>query len=142
MEGQVSTRIQATLARRIGNDAGAGRAAACVAVLCEDIGAALTPIVGVRGVAALYRRSLFLTSHEYPVLLDLQVNAQSAMDLSTLTARLTTLSETEATQVGAALLLSFHELLGSLVGASLTERLLRSLWDRPLSDPPTLEPTP
>ena len=56
-------------------------------------------------------------------------------------ATLASLGEAEAATVGAALLQSFHELLGSLVGPSLTERLLRSLWDRPLSDPPASDTT-
>lgn len=101
---------------------------------------ALTPIVGPRGVAALYKRSLFLTSHEHPVLLGLHLDVQHDTGLSALTATLMPLSETEAAQVGAALLLSFYELLASLIGPSLTERVLRSLWDRPLSDPPAMEP--
>ena len=109
--------------------------------MCKDIGIALTPIVGPRGVAALYKRSLFLTSHQYPVLSGLHEGIQTTMDLSRLTTTLASLSEAEANTVGAALLQSFYELLSSLVGLSLTERLLSSLWDRPLSDPPALEPT-
>ena len=139
MEGQTSQRIAVILANRIRSRSGG--AASCVASLCEDIGVALTPIVGPRGVAALYKRSLFLTSHQHPVLSGLHEGIQSTMDLSRLTTTLATLSEAEATTVGAALLQSFYELLSSLVGLSLTERLLSSLWDRPLSDPPALEPT-
>jgi hypothetical protein len=129
------------MAHRTRNEAGAGSAARCVASLCEDIGVALTPIVGPRGVAALYKRSLFLTSHQHPALSGLHEGIQSTMDLSRLTATLISLSEAEAEKVGAALLQSFYELLGSLMGLSLTERLLSSLWDHPLSDPPALEPT-
>lgn len=141
MEGLTSHRIAAILAHRTRNDIGAGSASRCVASLCEDIGVALTPIVGLRGVAALYMRSLFLTSHAHPVLSGLHEGVQSTMDLSPLTAALASLGETEASTVGAALLQSFYELLGSLVGLSLTERLLSSLWDHPLSDIPALEPT-
>lgn len=129
------------LAHRMRDDASAGSASRSVASLCDDISAALTPIVGPRGVAALYRRSLFLTSHEHPVLSGLHEDGETIMDLSRLSATLASLSDTEAATVGAALLQSFHELLGSLVGPSLTERLLRSLWDRPLSDPPASDTT-
>lgn len=141
MEGQTAHRIAAVLANRIRSQAGADSAAKCVASLCEDIGIALTPIVGPRGVAALYKRSLFLTSHEHPVLSGLHEGLHTTMDVSRLTTTLTALSEAEANTVGTALLQSFYELLSSLVGLSLTERLLSSLWDRPLSDPPALEPT-
>lgn len=139
MEGQTSQRIAVILANRIRSRAGS--AASCVASLCEDIGVALTPIVGPRGVAALYKRSLFLTSQQHPVLSGLHEGIQSTMDLSRLTTTLAALSEAEANTVGAALLQSFYELLSSLVGLSLTDRLLGSLWDHPLSDPPALEPT-
>jgi len=114
--------------------------AASVAMLCEEIGQALAPIVGQGGVAALYKRSLFLTAREHAVLFGLHADVQGVMNVSALTSQLTSLSQPDAARVGAALLLSFHELLGSLVGSSLTERLLRSLWARPLSDPPASEP--
>jgi hypothetical protein len=141
VEGQTAQRIAAVLADRIRSQAGAESAARCVASMCKDFGTALTPIVGPRGVAALYKRSLFLTSHQHPVLSGLHEGIQTTMDLSRLTTTLASLSEAEANTVGAALLQSFYELLSSLVGLSLTERLLSSLWDRPLSDPPALEPT-
>jgi hypothetical protein len=141
VEGQPSKRILDALKHRANDHPGAGSTAACVTALCEEICAALTPIVGPRGVAALYKRSLFLTSHEHPVLLGLHANVQQDdTDFSALTATLMPLSETEAAEVGAALFSSFYELLASLIGPSLTERILRSLWDRPLSDPPAMEP--
>ena len=110
--------------------------------MCEDISAALTPIIGSRGVAALYKRSLYLTAQDHPTLLGLQEQVQAEIDPSPLMTALTPLSDTEATRIGGALLIAFYELISSLIGPSLTERLLRSLWDRPLSDPPASEPTP
>lgn len=110
--------------------------------ICEEIGAALTPIIGPRGVAALYKRSLYLTAQTHPALLGLQEKVQAAMDPSPLMAALAPLGDAEATRIGGALLIAFYELISSLVGPSLTERLLRSLWDRPLSDPPASEPIP
>ncbi len=141
MESQTSSRILATLAIRTRNGIGEGRIASCVVALCAEIGAALTPIIGPRGVAALYKRSVFLSAQAHPALLGLQEKVNAEMDLSPLMAALATLDEAEATLVGGALLIAFYELISSLVGPSLTERLLRSLWDRPLSDPPALEPT-
>lgn len=142
MESQTSSRILATLAARTRHQTGEGGIASCVVALCAEIGAALTPIIGPRGVSALYKRSLFLTAQAHPALLGLQENVQAEMDLSPLMTALTPLSDAEATLVGGALLIAFYELISSLVGPSLTERLLRSLWDRPLSDPPASEPTP
>ncbi len=130
------------MAARTRNGNGEGGIASCVVALCAEIGAALTPIIGPRGVAALYKRSLFLAGQSHPELLGLQEKVQSEMDLSPLMTALEPLNDAEATLVGGALLIAFYELIGSLVGSSLTERLLRSLWDRPLSDPPASEPTP
>jgi hypothetical protein len=140
MESQTSSRMLATLAIRTRNEIGEGRIAPCVVAMCAEIGAALTPIIGARGVAALYKRSLFLTGEAHPALRGLHENVQGEMDLSPLQAILSPLSAAEATIVGGALLIAFYELIGSLIGPSLTERLLRSLWDRPLSDPPAPEP--
>ena len=140
LECQTSSRILAALAVRTRNGTGKGRIAPCVVALCAEIGAALTPIIGPRGVAALYKRSLFTTAQAHPALLGLQENVQAEMDLSPLATALAPLSDAEATLVGGALLIAFYELIASLIGPSLTERLLRSLWDRPLSDPPASEP--
>ena len=129
------------MALRARSGIGEGGIAPCVAAICAEIGAALTPIIGPRGVAALYKRSLFLTAQAHPALSGLQEKVNAEMDLSPLMAALAPLSEAEATLVGGALLIAFYELISSLVGPSLTERLLRSLWDRPLSDPPASEPT-
>ncbi len=141
MESQTSSWILATLAVRTRSGTGEGGIASCVVALCAEIGVALAPIIGQRGVAALYKRSLFLASREHPALLDLHEKVQAQMDLAPLMAALTPLSDAEAGAVGGALLISFYELIGSLVGTSLTERLLRALWDRPSSDSPLLEPT-
>lgn len=141
MEDQTPQRIAAILADRIRNDVGAEGVARCVVSLCMDISAALTPIVGPRGVAVLYKRSLFLTSRAHPALSGMHEDVQSTMNLSPLAAALACLSEAEANAVGAALLESFYELLGTLVGISLTERLFSALWGNPLNDQPALETT-
>jgi hypothetical protein len=142
LQSPISSRTQALLAVRVGAGGGEHATAVAVVALCGEINTALAPVVGPHGVAALYRRSLFLTAQAHPGLAGLHESVETAMDVSALQARLDTLSSEQAGIVGAALLQTFQELLESLVGRSLTERLLSSLWDRPLSDPPALEPTP
>ena len=44
-------------------------------------------------------------------------------------------SSADAASAGGGLLDTFHELLTSMVGSSLTERLLRSVWDSLRSGP-------
>jgi hypothetical protein len=121
--------ISVTLARLAGKDMGAARIATGAASVWRAIDGALAPIIGRAGVAALYKRSLYLTRNDHPCLA-VVYDAISAGD--EYTALQTALSQqTDAAAVAAvrALLQAFHELLTHLIGESLTERLLRSAWD-------------
>jgi len=89
--------------------------------------AALAPIVGQRGVAALYGRSLTLASTSHPWLAAAQGGMQTAVDLPALSAVLASQAAAEAAAGGHTLAKTFDELLTSLIGASLTGRLLGSL---------------
>ncbi len=130
------------MAVRVGPGSEPKDAVRAVLTLCGEIERALAPVVGPHGVAALYRRSLFLTAQAHAELADLHQSVDTLMDLTDLRVRLESLPPGQAQILGVALLQTFQDLLESLVGSSLTERLLRSLWDRPLSDPPAPEPTP
>jgi hypothetical protein len=99
----------------------------------RDLDAALSPIIGQRGVAALFKRSLFLTdpahipatSHE----------DEDAFDnFTALRATLEHQSSANAIATNDALLQKFVDLLTNLIGESLTERLLHSARDNPSSD--------
>lgn len=136
------SRTKALLAVRVGPGSKPKAVARAVVAICSEIDAALAPVVGPHGVAALYRRSLYLTAQSHSELAGLHEAVETLMDVADLRVRLETLSSEQAATVGVALLETFQALLESLVGSSLTERLLSSLWDRPLSDPPALEPTP
>lgn len=140
MERPTSSRTQALLAARVGSSGLPGATANAVAQVCSEIDRALAPVVGPHGVAALYKRSLYLTAQAHPRLAGLHESVDSLMDVSALRTRLGSLPVEQASTVGAALLDTFQDLLESLVGSSLTERLLSSLWARPLSAPPALEP--
>ena len=119
----------ALLAERAGNDADAARIADTAVGLWHEIDEALHPIIGRRGVAALYHRSLNLTVAAYPWLASSRPGAQAAgIDPTTLKAALAAQPAAQSLAGGAALFQSFHALLASLVGASLTDRLLRSVW--------------
>jgi len=122
------TPLPAPLSYRIGEDARAAEIADAVVAIWQDIDAALAPIIGRRGVAALCRRSLFLTASLQPALASAQEGALSAAPLAELRALLAQQSDADAAAHGSAFLHTFQELLASLVGPSLTERLLRSAW--------------
>ena len=128
--------LAAPLAHRVGQEADAEQIAGAIAAIWLEIGVALTPILGTRGVAALYKRSLHLTGAAHPWLAGLHEGVQSILDPAPLRSALARRSAAEAAAGASALLHIFHALLIGLVGPSLTERLLRSVWTQPTSGPP------
>lgn len=108
----------------------------------QQIDATLSPILGQRGVTALYQRSLHLASAPHPWLAGTQQDLQAAMDLDALKMAIAQRSPADAAAAGGHLLQTFHGLLASLVGPSLTERLLRPVWTHPSSAAPTQDASP
>jgi hypothetical protein len=99
-------------------------AAAAVAVW-RDVDTALRPVIGQRGVVALFNRSVQLTAAAHPWLGTLSQDPQAEFQFSAVADLFSQQEEPAAVAGGDALLLAFHQLLSSLIGASLTERLLR-----------------
>jgi hypothetical protein len=97
------------------------------------IDAALKPIVGSRAVAMLLKRSLFLTGSAHPWLAEGANELPEVMDLDALRRLLAGRTSVDVAAAGGLLLKTFEALLASLVGSSLTERLLRSVWANLLS---------
>jgi hypothetical protein len=124
LNNQQSRRWPAPLGDRVTDGADAEQVADAIVAIWLDIDQALHPIIGQRGVAALYNRTLHLTAVAYPWLAIDQPAVPAVMDPSGLRAALVQ----QAAAGGNALFQTFHELLASLVGASLTDRLLRSVW--------------
>jgi hypothetical protein len=130
------------LAHRVPADANAAQIAEAVVATCQEIDAALAPIIGQRGVAALYRRSLHLASALHPWLAATPEGFDAALGLGPLKTAFAQQSSADAVAASSALFRTFHELLGSLVGPSLTERLLRAVWTHPISAPPAQDMSP
>jgi len=122
------SRWPAPLAGRVTDGADAEQVAGAVGDIWLEIEQALHPIVGHRGVAALYNRSLHLTAVAYPWLAIDRPAVPAAVDPSGLRSVLAQQAAAEAAAGASALFQTFHELLASLVGASLTDRLLHSVW--------------
>jgi hypothetical protein len=123
-EGSVTAYLIANVRR----GANASEVAQLVVTSCFEIDKALTPIMGQRGLVALLKRSLQLASVHQTWL---AVGAESfdlKADLNELMAALTLQTPELAAKGGGLLLEHFHQLLTALVGPSLTERLLRSVW--------------
>jgi hypothetical protein len=135
------SRLIAPLAQRVGEDASAARIADAVIATWREMDAILSPIVGTRGVAALYRRSLHLTAATHPWITVQPEGLPPEMDLAGLRSMIAQQNSADAVAGSTALLQAFHDLLGSLIGAALTERLLRPVWAASSCGPPPQDPS-
>jgi hypothetical protein len=98
-----------------------------VAVL-RALDAALRPVIGHRGVAALCHRSLHLSARRHPWLGELSFDPAAAIDLDRVAQVLAAHPDDDARAAGDALLQDFHDLLASLLGAALTQQLVGGNW--------------
>jgi len=124
------------LASRLDADAGTDQVVDAIMAIWRESEIALSPIIGHRGVAALFHRSLNLVSAMHPWLAAGHGGALDAVDPSALKAALQQQPAAAAAAGGAALFQSFHDLLASLIGAPLTNRLLHSVWAPSKGDTP------
>jgi len=104
-----------------------GIADAAVAVWTA-IDGALSPVIGARGNAALYKRSLHLARARHPWLAAAYEGAVQPGDYGALRAALAQQAAPDAAHAHEELLRTFHDLLAELIGRSLTERLLQAAW--------------
>ena len=128
MDSKDPSAIALALNKQAETGASANQIADAVVRLWQQIDAVLVPIVGNRGVAALYKRSLFTAARTHHWLPSSPAELSSSADLPALQSALAERPSTEAALAGAHLLQNFHALLSDLIGPSLTERLLRSVW--------------
>lgn len=128
MDSPESQRLSSSLEHLATQGADVGQVTAAIISAWTEIETALIPIVGKRGVAALYERSLYLTRVHHPWLAAVPQNVEAHMDLPALEAVLARQERGAAAAGGGALLQALYELLGSLIGSSLAERLLRTTW--------------
>ncbi len=116
--------IATALAERMRAESDAVRASDVLVFLWTEIDAALSPVVGKRGVAALYSRSVHIAARRDPWLAALYDASPNPMDLDALKAAFVQRYDDGAPRAAAALMQAFSDLLANLVGPSLTDRLL------------------
>jgi hypothetical protein len=141
-ESEEGRQIVASLARRVGDIADPARTAHAIISTLRDMDAALTPINGQQGVDAHDRRSVHLCAATHPRLAGTYESVQAAFDLTALKSVIVEQSQADALFFGETLLTTFYELLITLIGPSLTARLLRGVWEPSLSDTPSQENSP
>jgi|SRR5688572_12708807 len=121
----------ASLTRLAADGADALRIADAAAAVWRELDATLSPIIGRRGVAALFKRSVLLTAPLHTSLVAAQLELETDGDFESLRTLLNQQSVANAIATNGALLQRFVGLLTALIGASLTERLLQSVLDNP-----------
>lgn len=103
--------------------------------LWDDLSGALVPIIGQRGMSALFSRALHLAGARHAWLGEAVQAAGGVPAFSVLAGVGSRQAEDDAIVAIADLFETFERLLVTLIGASLSERLLQPLRDDP-SDPP------
>src|SRR3954468_18492985 len=122
---------RATLSQLAADGADALQIADAAVAAWRELDVSLSLIIGRRGVAALFKRSLLLTAPAHPSLVPAHWDVETLGDFDLLRASLKQQSAANAIATNGALLQKFVELLTSLIGESLTERLLQSVLDNP-----------
>lgn len=123
--------IRRTLIQSAGANADSGAIAEATLSTWHQVAVRLVPVIGVRGVDALFKRSVHVTSKSYPwFALDGSGENVAAL-LCTLRNLIAKANPEEAVEVCHAFLVNFTELLTTLIGESLTARLLVTVWIPP-----------
>jgi hypothetical protein len=141
-ESEEGRRIVASLALRLNHIADIDQVADVIITMFRDTNASLVPIIGPKGVAALYRRSLLLSTSLHPRLGAIFLPLADPLDLTDLKAVLVQQNRTDVIFFGEEWLKALYELLTALIGSSLSTRLLLDVWDNNLSTPPAQENSP
>ena len=135
MEYQESSRLTHGLAQLAKQGADAARIASAIVSTWVKIESSLAPVIGKRGLAALYERSLHMARAGHPWLAPAHEGVETIMDLTALKTALMGQDSASAAAGGGAHLQALYEVLGSLISPSLTHRLLGSIWQHALNEP-------
>lgn len=129
MNREISRR---TLVLRAGGATDAKAVADATIGIWHDARARLAPVIGGQGVDVLLRRSLHIAGRTLPCLAVAGHAVSSSELLAALHARIAGCETALAIEASDALWVTFTELLASLIGQSLAERLLAPIWAPPL----------
>ena len=124
----MSQSIQGTLNQRADSVTDVNAVVDALARTWQFMAAQLEPVIGVRGVGVLLERALHLTGKDYPWLAQAGPLETGNDRLTQWQARFAQCDAIEAAEASCALLVTFTELLATLIGGPLTERLLASVW--------------
>jgi len=126
--------IARTLAQRAGQAPDARAVAEASVSTWTQVSERLAPVIGERGVEALFQRSLHLGSATYPWLAVAATEEPGVARLDRLRLRLVERDSGSAAEASALLLLTFSALLAAMIGDALTDKLLEPVWATPALD--------
>ena len=128
--------VASTMDKSQAEDTESARIAAAAVRTWDEVFVRLAPLIGEQGVGLLYRRSLHLNAAKFPFLAPSPVDLQktpSGSPFSGLKLGLERQTPAKAEEASRALFSTFTGLLGTLIGKTLTTRLLTPV--PPDSDP-------
>jgi len=96
--------------------------------LWEQMASQILPIVGEGGFNSLYARSVFLTQATFPWLAAYSPSPQTEHRFAELKRCLDGQTPAQASAANRLLLITFTDILASLIGEQLTTRILRAAW--------------
>jgi hypothetical protein len=129
--------VRTLLSQGAGGDLEGAAIAEAAVRLWKDYMNLLAPILGARGVEALFGRSLHVTSIAFPALASVRDQADRAIPLGPYRVCLQACDPATALEASLAHLMNFTELVSTMIGANLLERLLGPVWA-----PPSLSSAP
>jgi len=136
------SRSTTPLARRVEGARDSMAVACAFAEIWAEIEDSLHPIIGRRGVTALFRRSAHVSAAHSAFLATLAEGEPDRVPRDRLVSLFSGQTAGAALDGGSLLLNSFRDLLSTLIGAGLTERLLQSVWSPPPSGPSAQDSPP
>lgn len=120
--------IRIMLMQRTGSASDTNAIAQATVDIWHQMAAQLAPVIGARGVEVIFSRALHQISSAFPWLAIAGDQGDIAARLATLKAHFAGQDTATAAHGSSALLWTVTELLATLIGESLTERLLDPVW--------------
>jgi hypothetical protein len=124
--------IQKKLAQCAGGKSDAKAFAVAAVSIWPQFSARLVPVIGARGVESLFNRALYLASASFPFLAIAANRGRGSAPLEAIRARIGQQDAPVAAAASCEFLFTFTVLLATLIGDSLTDRLLAPVWAFPL----------
>lgn len=120
--------ISYALSARAMEGASSDQVAHAIVGVWKAIDAALGPVIGSQGVAALYQRSHFVALASCAWLGASYPGVQAEIDFQVMKQTFASQSPAIAATAGVTMLRAFYELLTGMLGTDLTDELLEPVW--------------